>query len=187
LEADQEIRDEVAWPRRGRMRRAVRRRPVALLPEYPGLPDRYRAGHQLAYAAEERARPGNVAVRQVVPDGAQVGGRLDARDEQQRLDLGREVQVFAALMEEQRLLAEAVAREDHASLSRVPDREREHAAQAMDDLLAPLLIGAQQDLGVRIEREAVAEPDQLAPQLAEVVDLAVEGQREPCGVVAHRL
>ena len=55
------------------------------------------------------------------------------------------------------------------------------------DLAFPVLIGAQQHLRVGIAREAVTQPAQLVAQLAEVVDLAVEGQREARGGIAHRL
>src|SRR5205823_5323331 len=64
---------------------------------------------------------------------------------------------------------------------------REHAAQALDDALAPMLVGAQQHLGVGIALEAIAEAFELGTQLAEVVDLAVEGEREAGARIAHRL
>jgi hypothetical protein len=55
------------------------------------------------------------------------------------------------------------------------------------DALAPVLVGAQQHLGVGIALEAVAHAFQLGAQLAEVVDLAVEREREALALVAHRL
>ena len=70
---------------------------------------------------------------------------------------------------------------------RIPDREGEHAAQVVDDVRSPVLVGAQQHLGVGVAREAVADGLQALAQLAEVVDLAVEREREARGVVAHRL
>src|SRR5262249_59905325 len=97
---------------------------------------------------------------------------------QERLDLRREIKVAAVLVEKQRLLAEAVPREKQAFPARVPDGEREHAAQASHDPAPPLLIRSQQHFGIGVERETVSEPHQLAAHLAEFVDLCVESERE---------
>ncbi len=97
------------------------------------------------------------------------------------------MQLAPALADEERLFAEAVARHEEVLAARVPDRKREHPAQALDAALAPMLVRAQQHLGVGIEREAAAERLELASQLAKVVDLAVERQDQAGVVGAHRL
>src|SRR5438552_14050604 len=56
---------------------------------------------------------------------------------------------------------------------RVPDRHREHPAQAGCERLAVLLVQVEQHLGVAARAESMAGPLELAPQLAVVVDLAV--------------
>src|SRR5207244_2656543 len=86
-----------------------------------------------------------------------------------------------------RLLAEAVAREEQALGARIPHREGELAAQVLHALRAPLLVGAQQHLGIGVALEAVTVALELGAQLAEVVDLAVESQREAGLGIAHRL
>ena len=90
-------------------------------------------------------------------------------------------------MQVERLLAEAIAREEHALLACVPERERELAAQVLHHVLVPVLIGAQQHLGVGVALEAIAALVEIGAQLAEVVDLAVERERDARGLVAHRL
>ena len=166
---------------------AVRSRPVTRLLQLAALPHGRGSGHQFANAAEQRFRSRNVAISQIVPDGVQIHGSLNARDAQQRLDLGGKVQRASVLTEKQRLLAEAVPRQEKAFISGIPDRECKHAAQVMDDLALPVLIGAQQHFGVGIAHEPVPELAQLAAQFTEIVDLAVEGQRKPGGGIAHRL
>src|SRR5438067_6015248 len=57
----------------------------------------------------------------------------------------------------------------------------------MHALRPPVLIGPQQHLGIGIALELQAVELELAADLAEVVDLAIEGEREAGGLVAHRL
>src|SRR2546425_2996161 len=77
----------------------------------------------------------------------------------------------------QRLDAEAVAGQEQRSRGRVPDREREHATQPLHALRAVLLVEMQDRLGVALSGERMSPRDQHAPELAEVVDLAVEDDR----------
>ena len=51
--------------------------------------------------------------------------------------------------------------------------ERIHAAKAVDQVLAPLLVAVHQDLGVGVAVEDVAGSLELGAKLLEVVDLAV--------------
>src|SRR6266480_1298318 len=178
VEPGQECGDGIALRLLQAAGTAVRSYPVALFLKLPAFPRSSRPGHQFPDAGEESLRTGNVAISQVGPDGLQVYRGLDARHAQQRLDLRRKVQSATVFVEEQRLLAEAVSRQEQALVARVPDREGEHAAQAMDDLAPPVLISAQQHFGVGIAREAVTEPSELLSQLAKVVDFPIEGQRE---------
>ena len=166
---------------------AIGSAPVAPLGEPAVLPCRARRRWKLADRGEERARPGHVAVSEEIPYRREVHGGLRARHFEQRLDLGGEVDAVRVLVQEERLLAEAVAGEEEPVARRVPDREGEHAAQVAHDLVAPMLVAAQQHLGVGVEREAVAAGVELLTQLAEIVDLAIEREREPGSLVHHRL
>ena len=59
--------------------------------------------------------------------------------------------------------------------------------EALDAGLAPFGVGAQDDLGVAVGEEAVAEALQHRAQLGVVVDRAVEDQRQAEFGIDHRL
>jgi hypothetical protein len=87
----------------------------------------------------------------------------------------------------ERLDAEAVARAHQAASAQVRDGDGPHALEPAEAVVPPRLERRQRDLGVTGGAEAAPARLQLAPQLAEVVDLAVED--DPAGAVgrAHRL
>ena len=87
----------------------------------------------------------------------------------------------------QRLFSIAVASEQQALARLVPDGEGEAAAQVMDDVRSPALIGAEQYLGIRALRKPEAVASEPRAQHAVVVYLAVEHQGDPGARVAHRL
>ncbi len=87
----------------------------------------------------------------------------------------------------QRLDAQAVAAEQHAAAVALPDREREHAVETADEVLAPGVVGLEQHLGVAVGVEAVALGLELAAQLGVVVDGAVEDDAQAELGVDHGL
>ncbi len=87
----------------------------------------------------------------------------------------------------QRLDAEPVAREEQRLLVAVPQREREHAAEALDAALAPRLPRVHDHFGVAARAEGVPERRQLGDQLLIVVDLAVEDDDDAAVLVVQRL
>jgi hypothetical protein len=74
----------------------------------------------------------------------------------------------------ERLYAETVDGHEKLASARVPEREGEHPAKAPDELPAELLVAVHKDLRVGTRLEGVAAASQVVPQLAVVVDLAVE-------------
>jgi len=135
---------------------------------------------------------GHVLQRQVV---RQVGG-VDARvtgvrgggEGEQRLLLGGQVDPVDGLQVVQRLDAEVVAGAERPALLAVPDHEREHAAQAGEHLLAPVVVAGGDHLAVTLGGEGGAVvAGQLLTQLDVVVDLAVEGQQVAPARVGQRL
>jgi hypothetical protein len=78
----------------------------------------------------------------------------------------------------QRLDAELVPRPEDDLLLRVPDQEREHAAQLPDRVRPEVVVGRDDRLTVTLRVEPHPEPvRELHAQLAVVVDLPVEVQR----------
>ena len=67
-----------------------------------------------------------------------------------------------ALGQVQRLDAQPVAAEQHPAAVPLDDREREHAVQAVDESVAPVVVGLQQHLGVAVREEPVAVLAQFA-------------------------
>ena len=141
---------------------------------------------QSADSAVERPRRRNVAVGQEERQRRGVALVRDLRVRQERLRLRGEGEEPRPVVVEERLLARAVAREQQAALARVPQREGEHAVELRDGSIALLLVEVQDHLAVALALEAVAALE-AAPQLAEVVDLAVEDEPQRAVLVRHRL
>ncbi len=87
----------------------------------------------------------------------------------------------------QRLDAESVPSQDDATRGGLGDREGEHALEVVDHPLTPLAIALEDDLGVAVGEEPVAEADQLPTKLGIVVDAPVEGHRQAEFGVVHGL
>src|SRR5436305_7843306 len=94
---------------------------------------------------------------------------------EQGLELGREADPPLPEPVVERLDAEAVARQQQATLAPIPDREREHATQARHERRAVVEVEMQQDLGVAMRPETHAAAFQLSPQLEVIQDFAVVG------------
>ena len=113
---------------------------------------------------------------------------------QDRPNLGREHQRplpvrVRVLAEVERLDAERIAGQQEPARLVVPEREREHSAQHPDRVGPPEREQAQHDRGVAARLERLAGLLEVAPQILEVVDLAVEDDRPvvATGAVSHRL
>src|SRR5204862_7104776 len=150
------------------------RRPVAPAGERATRQRRRVARRQLRDALEDRAPGRRVAEGRVVLERGGVERATHGGVQQQRLGLGGEHEQTVAMPVVERLLAEAVTRQEEPPPSRVPHREGEHAAQPVDARLAVLLPRAQQHLGVDERGVSAAAGLQLAEKVAAVEDLAVE-------------
>ena len=106
---------------------------------------------------------------------------------EERLDLRGKRHARAVAVDEQRLLAGTIARQREGAVTRVPDAEREHAVERVDGLVAALFEEVHDDFGVGVRAEDVALVDERLPQLAVVVDLAVEDELDRSVLVADRL
>ena len=106
---------------------------------------------------------------------------------QQSRQCRRKAQTPGRLGVIERLDAEPVAREHDAAGLALPDRESEHAVEALDAARAPFRIGFEDDFGVALREEAISLLHELAAQLAIIINAAVENDREAEQRIDHRL
>ena len=112
----------------------------------------------------------------------------EARDGQDGLLLRGKCEPAGLLRVVQRLDAVAVARQEQLPLPAIPEREGEHAVEALERTGCPTgRERVEHHLGVRLRPETVARRFQLGPQLAEVVDLAVVAEHIALVADDHRL
>jgi hypothetical protein len=128
-----------------------------------------------------------VAVGEVKLERERVDPPGDVGMEPQRLPLAREDELRAVVPVPERLLADPVAREQQRPLLAVPRGDREHAVEARERVRAPLLDRVHGHLGVAVRPELVVQALQLAPELAKVVDLAVQDEPQVAASVCDRL
>ena len=165
----------------------IDRLPVAPDGEPAAVEDGVRGRRELVDLGEGGEPGGDVAEAQVEIERLFVELAGNCRIAEERLDLAPEGQPVLAEVVVERLLPQPVAGEEDAAVLPVPDGEGEHPAQALGKLFAPLLVTVDQDLGVAVALEDVALGDELALEIEEVVDLAVEDDPDRSVLVGHRL
>jgi hypothetical protein len=133
-------------------------------------------------------RGGHEAVSHEERDRAAVDVALPLRVAAQRLELRAEHDRVAAHAVVQRLLADAIAREQQLFLADVPYGEREHPDRLTQRLLdTPRFESGEQDFGVGRAAKGRADVMQPISQLTKVVDLAVERDDVAAVRGPHRL
>src|ERR1700733_581967 len=88
---------------------------------------------------------------------------------------------------EQRLHAQPVSNEEKAALAGVPNREGEDPDQSFGDLVSPLEVATQNNLGIASGSEAMTVASEFLAKLSEVVDFATVGQAGNRFIVFDRL
>ena len=160
--------------------------PVTAEPKAALVDDERVRGWELSDPREERVvRVVDVALLEEVADRRQV--RLERARGAEGLQLAREREPPAVPRVVERLHAEAVARAEEPLPRAVPQRERPHPVEPAHAVVAPLLVRADDHLGVGLRAEPMAAALQLAAQLAVVVDLAVVHQLQRSVVARERL
>jgi len=151
-----------------------RQRPVGFDVDAPRVADQAVAGQELPHAAPGGARRRHVLKRQVVEDRALVHVARNGGVEQQRLELARECHALPVVVIVERLDPDAIADEEQAAAVAVEQRERELAAQLVDEIVAVVLVQMEQQLGVPGAAQPVAAGHEGAAHVAPAVQLAVE-------------
>ncbi len=116
-----------------------------------------------------------------------VGSRRHQAGCEQRLDLGAEDDASRRRRVVERLHPDAIARQHDSAPAPVEHGDPEHAAQRLDERVAPLFVEVNDHLGVAGALEPVTAGEQLGAELAMVVDLAVRHHRDGAVLVLHRL
>ena len=168
---------------------AVERRveaPIAPQRDGAALDDHQVAGRERAHALEHRARGREVLVGRHVRERAGVPARLDAHREE-RLRLRRDQDAARSLRVDERLDPEAIARRDEPPAPRVPEDERDLAAEVLDERVAVLLVEMDDELAVAPGAEAVPLRLELPAGALEVVELSVDDGDDAPVLVGERL
>ena len=117
----------------------------------------------------------DVAEPEEIRQRGAVDARLPVRVGTQRLQFGAEPQGSAVPAVVQRLDPQPVSDQRQLAMFRVPQGDRKHAEKALHGLEdAPLLKGRKDDLGVTRTAKHIPSRQQLAANIREVVDLAIE-------------
>ena len=145
------------------------------------------ACREFAHILEDGHRRRDRVERQKALDGIEVDSPLEARLPEERLQLRPERELVVGQAVVQRLDPEAVASENQAVTARVPDRDREHAAQRMHKIEAPLLVQVYENFGVAVGREPVPCLLEFPTESPVVVDLPVLHHAVPPIFVRDRL
>jgi len=148
--------------------------PIGLLCEAALAPVEEAAGAELSDAGDEGMGLGDVVEREVVGKGFGVEVAEDGGVVEEDLEFGAEDELLLVLVVVKRFDADAVADEEEFLEAEVPDGEGEHAAEFFEAGGAPLAVGLEDDFGVAVGAEAVAEGGEFVTEGGEVIDLAVE-------------
>ena len=143
---------------------------------------------QAVDALEKGVSRQGILKREIVVQGLRVEFLDEIRMGEQGFDFRAEQEV--AVRQEgvmHRFDAEIVPREEQGGFPFVPDGEGKHAAQPGQQVLLPLLESVEQHLAVRLGGKDVPGGEQLLPQGAVVVYLAVEHQHLGTVFVIDRL
>ncbi len=145
------------------------------------------AGRQLVYAFERRPRGGHVLQAEEGVDRLDVRAPLEVIGLRERTQLRCEDQALAPGVIEQRLLTESIPCEDQPPPWPIPERDRKHPAQAIEEVHALFFVEMDDHFGVGARLEKVAFCLELASKLLKVVDLAIDHDRDRAVLVGHRL
>lgn len=120
-----------------------------------GDPERV-AGRQGADAAIDGVGFGYAAQQQEADQGGGVGAGVGGEVVAQGLDLGGEGEAAGVVAVVEGFDAVGVARQPQGAPGRVPEGEGVHAAQALEQVFAPVAVAVEQDFGVAVGMEDTA-------------------------------
>src|SRR5438132_722333 len=169
------------------MSAVFRKVPVSAYGEFAIFQFQQVPGRKLLDVQEGGGRIGYISELDVLPEGLAVDLSEFWRYREDCLDFGAKQQALTVKSIVQRLLPQAVARNQYFAAALVIQRQRKHAAQLVNAIAAQFLVQMDYHLGVAMRGEPVPPALQLGTELREVVDLAVENDPDGSILVKHRL
>ena len=151
------------------------------------VPRKPAGGLQLIHAFEQGFLVGKVLIRQIIRNFFAHNFFHETRMIQETLDFRAEQKLPVFVVVVERLDAEDVARAEQLTRLRVPNDEREHAAQLIKHAATPFLVAVKDGLGVGMRGKRVARRQQFFAKLLVVVDFAVEHNDLRAVFVRHGL
>jgi hypothetical protein len=131
-------------------------------------------GQQLTDAAKERVFARDRTCAQELGQGGPIRLGLDQPAGEDGLDFRRKQERGAGHAPIERRYAQAIPNQEEAAAARVPDRKREHAAESVHALLAPLLVRVDDRFGIGRGPIDMSVALELSADRGVVVDFAVE-------------
>ena len=187
LEARDQLAPRLCF-RHGACLRGFRQRPVPLeLQRAAAIENADVRRRHLGHPPECAHVVRHVLVGEVGVDRGEVGRSLHSRIGENRLDLTAEHEGRADVAIGEWLLAEPVADQDQPVSRAVVDGDREHPCEALGDVRPPSPVAFDDHLGVGAGAERVAPRFQLRTERREIVDLAIEHERDIAAGIEHRL
>ena len=194
--ADQLVADDLVEQRQERVHRFIQPAKAVRAPRSPEPPrdfaavfvDRQRTRLDLTDVPHRRGvRPGiahgKEAVQAVGIERARMGGVGE-----NSLDLAGEAHGVADQRDKQRFGPDRIPRKHQPLVRAVPERDREDALDAGEQLVTPGKIARRQDLGVAMRAEYRSEiARELGTERGLVIDLAIVRDGDPPARIAHRL
>ena len=102
------------------------------------------------------------------------------------LQLGSEQQTVVSLSPIERFDSQPVTRGEQTLSGRIPDKESEHAPQAVYAFFAPLRVRVQDNFGIALRAKVMPALLEFSADFREIVDLAIVGYGEPALGMQHR-
>ena len=142
---------------------------------------------QLGDAAKDRPRMRHVLVGQIFVERLRVDLPGHVRHLQDGLQLAGEQQPARLVTIDQRLFSQPIAGQQQLLPLGVPDGQGKHAVESGEQLGPLVFVQMDQHFRVALRAEAVAGRFEPAPQVAEIIDFAVEDDPHRAVFVGERL
>ncbi len=145
------------------------------------------SGRKFLDIPKRSRRVGNISELRVLSESLAIDLRKFWRNGEDGFDFGTKQQPLAVECIMERLLSQAVARDQHLAATFVVKREREHSPQLVDAIPPHLLVQMNNHFRIAVGRKMVATRQKLGTKLRKVINFAVENHPYRTVLVKYRL